>query len=62
MYLLLFVNYYILKRISIPLNLNYKLSFLPSFTGQYPALVLFCYVLKMKPKMNGYAEALILRK
>lgn len=42
----------IFKVVSIPLHLNYKLSFLPSSICRYPGLILFCCVLKMKPKMN----------
>lgn len=38
--------------VSISLNLNYKLSFLPSSISRYPALILFCPVLKMKPKID----------
>lgn len=47
--------------VSISLNLNYKLSFLPSSISRYPALILFCPVLKMKPKMDRSVEACILR-
>lgn len=48
--------------VSVSLNQNYKLSFLPSSICPLFSLIPFCYVLKMKPKLDWHTEALVLRK